>query len=124
MFRNLLRHTFSRQAGATIFRVQVQLRHGRRSGSVDKMKSPLITSCPSDVGFTSSVKAIQSCKGSLQGYASIEERGSWEPRITPDLAEFSSAKRIGLGLELPAAYPAALRSGGGEFDAGRARQAH
>src|SRR6266404_4552145 len=88
MFRNLLRHTFSRQGGATIFRVQVHLRHGRRSGSVNKMKSPLVTSYPSDVGFTSSVKAIQSRKGSRQGYTSIEERGSWETRITPDLAEF------------------------------------
>ena len=72
------------------------------------MKSPLVTSYSSDVGFTSSVKAIQSRKGSRQGYASIEERGSWETRITPDLAEFSGAKRIGLGLELPAAYPTTL----------------
>jgi predicted pyridoxine 5'-phosphate oxidase superfamily flavin-nucleotide-binding protein len=46
------------------------------------------TSYPSDVGFTPTVKAIQSRKGSRQGYASMEERGSWETRITPDLAEF------------------------------------
>jgi uncharacterized protein len=46
------------------------------------------SSYPSDVAFTSTVKAIQSRKGSRQGYASMEERGSWETRITPDLAEF------------------------------------
>ena len=42
----------------------------------------------SDVAFTPAVKAIQTRKGSRQGYASMEERGSWETRITPDLAEF------------------------------------
>ena len=42
----------------------------------------------SDVAFTPTVKAIQSRKGSRQGYAIMEERGSWETRITPDLAEF------------------------------------
>jgi len=52
------------------------------------MKRALTTSYPSDVGFTPGVKAIQSRKGSRQGYASMEERGSWETRITPDLAEF------------------------------------
>jgi uncharacterized protein len=46
------------------------------------------SSYPSDVAFTPTVKAIQSRKGSRQGYASMEERGSWETRITPDLAEF------------------------------------
>jgi uncharacterized protein len=52
------------------------------------MKRPAAISYPSDVAFTPTVKAIQSCKGSRQGYASMEERGSWETRITPDLAEF------------------------------------
>src|SRR5712692_12035766 len=52
------------------------------------MKRPPATSYPSDVAFTPTVKAIQSRKGSRQGYASMEERGSWEKRITPDLAEF------------------------------------
>jgi uncharacterized protein len=50
-------------------------------------KTPAI-SYPSDVAFTPNVKAVQSRKGSRQGYASMEERGSWETRITPDLAEF------------------------------------
>jgi len=52
------------------------------------MKKPAATSYPSDVAFTPAVKAIQTHKGSRQGYASMEERGSWETRITPDLAEF------------------------------------
>jgi predicted pyridoxine 5'-phosphate oxidase superfamily flavin-nucleotide-binding protein len=42
----------------------------------------------SDVAFTPTVKAIQTRKGSRHGYASMEERGSWETRITPDLAKF------------------------------------
>ena len=52
------------------------------------MKRPAAISYPSDVAFTPTVKAIQSRKGSRPGYASMEERGSWETRITPDLAEF------------------------------------
>ena len=42
----------------------------------------------SDVAFTPSVKAIQSRKGSRPAYARMEERGSWQTRITPDLAAF------------------------------------
>src|ERR1700730_12965521 len=52
------------------------------------MKKPVAICYPSDVAFTPSVKAIQSRKGSRQGYATMEERGSWETRITSDLAEF------------------------------------
>jgi predicted pyridoxine 5'-phosphate oxidase superfamily flavin-nucleotide-binding protein len=42
----------------------------------------------SDVAFTPVVKAIQSRKGSRQGYARMEEGGSWETTITPALAAF------------------------------------
>jgi len=42
----------------------------------------------SDVAFTPSVKAIQTRKGSRRGYANVEQRGSWETRITPELAQF------------------------------------
>jgi uncharacterized protein len=52
------------------------------------VKEPRATSYSSDVAFTPTVKAVQSRKGSRQGYASMEERGSWETRITADLAEF------------------------------------
>ena len=42
----------------------------------------------SDIAFTPSVKAIQTRKGSRRGYANVEQRGSWETSITPDLAHF------------------------------------
>ncbi len=46
----------------------------------------------SDVAFTPTVKSIQVRKGSRNGYASMEERGSWQTRITPDLAQFISSQ--------------------------------
>jgi len=46
----------------------------------------------SDVAFTPTVKAIQTRKGSRRGYAKMEQRGSWETRITPDLATFIEAQ--------------------------------
>ena len=52
------------------------------------MTKPTATSYSSDVAFTPAVKAVQRRKGSRDGYASMEERGSWETRITPDLADF------------------------------------
>jgi uncharacterized protein len=42
----------------------------------------------SDVAFTPAVKDIQTRKGSRQGYARMEEGGSWETTITPALAAF------------------------------------
>lgn len=42
----------------------------------------------SDVAFTPSVKAVQTRKGSRPSHGRMEERGSWETRITPDLAAF------------------------------------
>ena len=42
----------------------------------------------SDIAFTPSVKEIQSRKGSRRGYARMEEGGSWETTITPELAAF------------------------------------
>lgn len=46
----------------------------------------------SDVAFTPAVKAIQERKGSRQSYARMEESGSWETRITPDLRAFIEAQ--------------------------------
>lgn len=43
---------------------------------------------PSDVAMSPAVKAVQARKGSRRGYAMMEQRGSWETRITPDLAGF------------------------------------
>jgi predicted pyridoxine 5'-phosphate oxidase superfamily flavin-nucleotide-binding protein len=42
----------------------------------------------SDIAFTPTVKEIQSRKGSRRGYARMEEGGSWQTVITPDLAAF------------------------------------
>jgi uncharacterized protein len=47
----------------------------------------------SDVAFSPTVKAIQSRKGSRRGYAHMEQGGSWENRITPELAEFIGRQR-------------------------------
>ena len=46
----------------------------------------------SDVAFTPTVKSIQARKGSRRGYATMEQRGSWETRVTPDLAAFIAAQ--------------------------------
>jgi predicted pyridoxine 5'-phosphate oxidase superfamily flavin-nucleotide-binding protein len=46
----------------------------------------------SDVGFSPTVKAIQSRKGSRAGYAHMEEKGSWETHITGDLKAFIEAQ--------------------------------
>jgi uncharacterized protein len=46
----------------------------------------------SDVAFTDTVKATQTRKGSRHALARMEERGSWETRITPDLARFIAAQ--------------------------------
>src|SRR5262249_55581533 len=46
----------------------------------------------SDVAFSPSVKAVQSRKGSRSRYARMEEKGSWQTRITPDLARFIEAQ--------------------------------
>jgi predicted pyridoxine 5'-phosphate oxidase superfamily flavin-nucleotide-binding protein len=46
----------------------------------------------SDVAFTPTIKALQARKGSRESYAKMEERGSWETRITPDLAAFIAAQ--------------------------------
>jgi predicted pyridoxine 5'-phosphate oxidase superfamily flavin-nucleotide-binding protein len=42
----------------------------------------------SDIAFTPAVKAIQQRKGSRRAYQRMEEAGSWETRITPELRAF------------------------------------
>ena len=72
-----------------------------------------------------SVKAIQSRKGSRQGYASMDERGSWETRITPDLAEFIGRQAsVLLGTASAGGQPYILEAAEVTADAGRARQAY
>jgi len=47
----------------------------------------------SDIAFTPSVKAIQTRRGSRQGYSAMEARGGWSTVITPDLAQFIAQQR-------------------------------
>jgi predicted pyridoxine 5'-phosphate oxidase superfamily flavin-nucleotide-binding protein len=42
----------------------------------------------SDVAFTPTVKAVQARKGSRASYGRLEEKGAWQSRITPELADF------------------------------------
>ena len=46
----------------------------------------------SDVAFTPAVKAVQARKGSRDRYLRMEQNGSWETRITPDLRSFIEAQ--------------------------------
>jgi predicted pyridoxine 5'-phosphate oxidase superfamily flavin-nucleotide-binding protein len=41
-----------------------------------------------DVAFSESVKAIQTRKGSREGYAAVERRGGWGARVTPEVSAF------------------------------------
>ena len=47
----------------------------------------------SDIAFTSAVKEIQHRKGSRRAYEKMEAGGSWETRITTELARFIEAQR-------------------------------
>lgn len=42
----------------------------------------------SDIAFTPAVKAIQARKGSRLAYSRMEQRGSWETHISPELRDF------------------------------------
>lgn len=47
---------------------------------------------PSDVAFTAAVKAVQTTRGSREGYARMERDGSWPTTISGDLAGFIAAQ--------------------------------
>jgi predicted pyridoxine 5'-phosphate oxidase superfamily flavin-nucleotide-binding protein len=53
----------------------------------------MIDDYSSDVAFSPAVKAVQERKGSRRAYARMEEAGSWETRVTPELASFILAQR-------------------------------
>jgi predicted pyridoxine 5'-phosphate oxidase superfamily flavin-nucleotide-binding protein len=48
-------------------------------------------SFPSDIAFTSTVKAVQARRGSRAAYARMEEKRGWPTEISDDLAHFLSA---------------------------------
>jgi uncharacterized protein len=67
----------------------------------------------SDVAFTPSVKAAQTRKGSRGAYGRMEESGSWQTRITPDLAAFVQAQTsIFLATANAAGQPTIQHRGG------------
>ncbi len=67
----------------------------------------------SDVAFTPAVKAVQARKGSRASYARMEEQGSWETRITPDLAAFIAAQTsVFLATASPDGQPYIQHRGG------------
>jgi uncharacterized protein len=60
--------------------------------AAQKARMDTTESYASDVAFTPTVKAVQTRKGSRSSYERMEERGSWQIRITPDLARFIEAQ--------------------------------
>ena len=46
----------------------------------------------SDVAFTPAVKSVQTQKGSRHAYARMEQSGSWETTITPEVKDFIEAQ--------------------------------
>ncbi len=57
-----------------------------------EMTTPTALPLASDVAFTPTVKAIQAKKGSRHAYERMEQAGSWESHITPDLRSFIEAQ--------------------------------
>jgi predicted pyridoxine 5'-phosphate oxidase superfamily flavin-nucleotide-binding protein len=59
----------------------------------EKIAMPGANTYSSDVAFTTSVKAVQSRKGSRHAYERVEARGSWQTGITPELQTFIEAQK-------------------------------
>jgi predicted pyridoxine 5'-phosphate oxidase superfamily flavin-nucleotide-binding protein len=67
----------------------------------------------SDVAFTPAVKAVQERKGSRRSYSRMEESGSWQTRITPDLRAFiESQTSVFLATANPRGQPYIQHRGG------------
>ena len=70
-------------------------------------------SIPSDIAFTSTVKAIQARLGSRRAYARMEQGQGWETTITPDIAAFIAAQTsVFLGTANTAGQPYIQHRGG------------
>jgi predicted pyridoxine 5'-phosphate oxidase superfamily flavin-nucleotide-binding protein len=78
------------------------------------MSSPTLpTLVASDVAFTEAVKAIQARKGSRVAYARMEQGGSWEHVITPDLkAEIEAQTSVFLATANGQGQPTIQHRGG------------
>src|SRR5580765_32601 len=80
--------------------------HSRRAGCS-------MSSVPSDVAFTPTVKSIQAAKGSRSAYARMEAGDGWDTTVTPELAEFiGRADMFFLGTASAAAQPYIQHRGG------------
>jgi predicted pyridoxine 5'-phosphate oxidase superfamily flavin-nucleotide-binding protein len=67
----------------------------------------------SDAAFTPAVKAVQERKGSRRSYSRMEESGSWQTRITPDLRAFiESQTSVFLATANPRGQPYIQHRGG------------
>jgi uncharacterized protein len=77
---------------ATIDRADAPSAARRESRAAREDVMERAPSYASDVAFTPSVKAVQTRKGSRRSYERMEERGSWQTRITPDLGRFIEAQ--------------------------------
>jgi predicted pyridoxine 5'-phosphate oxidase superfamily flavin-nucleotide-binding protein len=67
----------------------------------------------SDVAFTDTVKAVQVRKGSRAAYARMEDAGSWEQAITPDLkAEIEAQVSVFLATASAQGQPYIQHRGG------------
>lgn len=53
-----------------------------------KVFDNIMSTFPSDIAFTPSVKAIQSAKSSRASYAKMEQSRGWQTTITPELVAF------------------------------------
>src|ERR1700748_2642424 len=63
----------------------------QRCGALDRRsRLPMsdVHTYSSDVAFTPAVKAIQTRKGSREGYAHVEQKGCWRTEIDENLAAF------------------------------------
>jgi uncharacterized protein len=78
---------------------------------MDKTATPATYS--SDVAFTASVKAIQSRKGSRAAYARMEQGGSWQTMVTPELqAQVEALTSVFLATANAAGQPYIQHRGG------------
>jgi uncharacterized protein len=75
------------------------------------MNKPVLV--PSDVAFTSTVKAIQTREGSRHAYARMEEGEGWKTTIAPNIAAFIAAQTsVFLGTANAAGQPYIQHRGG------------
>ena len=83
--------------------------------SFNRLKEKTMIRPVSDIAFSSSVKAAQQERGSRDSYKRMEQRGGWQSKVTPELADFI-AKRDSfyLGTASADGQPYIQHRGGGK----------